>query len=45
MAMTDLFIDASTVAADINSLTAMALLRRRKLDAAMAVLVVVPINE
>ena len=44
MALTGLFIDLSTVAADLNSLTAMALLRRHKLDAAVAVLVVIPVH-
>jgi hypothetical protein len=45
MALTGLFIDLSTVAADLNSLTAMALLRRHKLDAAVAVLVVIPVHK
>ena len=45
MALTGLFIDVSTVAADLNSLTAMALLRRHKLDAAVAVLVVIPVHK
>ncbi len=35
----------STLAADLHSLTAMPLLRRNKFDAAMAVLVVIPINK
>jgi len=34
-----------SLAADLNSLTAMPLLRRNKFDAAMAVLVVIPINK
>ena len=45
MALTGLFIDLSTVAADLYSLTAMALLRRHKLDAAVAVLVVIPVHK
>ena len=38
-----LFIDAGTLAADLNSLTAMPLLRRNEFDAAMSMLVVIPI--
>ena len=45
MALTGLFIDVSTLAADPNSLTAMPLLRRNEFDAAMAVLVVIPIHK
>ena len=45
MALTGLFIDLSTVAADLYSLTAMALFGRHKLDAAVAVLVVIPVHK
>jgi len=38
-------IDAGTLAADLNSLTAMPLLRRHKFDSAVAVLVVIPIHK
>jgi len=40
MALMGLFIHVSTVAADLQSLTAMALLGRNKFDAAVAVLLV-----
>jgi len=40
-----LFIGLETLAADLNSLTAMPLLRRNGFDAAMAVLMVVPIHK
>ena len=42
--LTSLFIDVSTVAADLNSITAMALLRLHKLVAAVAVLVVILVH-
>ena len=35
----------ASLAADLNSLTAMTLLRRNEFDAAMAVLVVIPIHK
>lgn len=42
MALPYLFIDDSTVMADLYGLTAVTLLRRHELDTAMAVPVVVP---
>jgi len=45
MALTGLFIDASTVAADLYSLTAMALVSHHILDAAEAVLLILPIHK
>ena len=43
--MACLFVDDSTVAADLHSLTVVALLRRYELDAAVAVPVVVPVHK
>ena len=40
-----LFIDVSTVAADLHSLIAMALLGPNKFDAAMELFVIKPINK
>ena len=45
MALAGLFIDESSVAADLYGLTAVTLLGRHEFDAAVAVLVVVPVNE
>ncbi len=45
MALAGLFIDESTVAADLYGLTAVTLLGRHEFDAAVVVLVVVPVNE
>jgi len=45
MALAGMFIEASTVAADLNSLTAMELLRSHKLDAAAEVLVIIPFHK
>ncbi len=43
--MTRLFIDVGSVSADFDGLAAMALVGRDELDAAVAVLVVVPDHE
>ncbi len=43
--MAGLFIDDSAVAADLYGLTAVTLLGRHEFDAAVAVLVVVPVDE
>ena len=45
MALAGLFIDESSVAADLYGLTAVTLLGRHEFDAAGAVLVVVPLDE
>jgi len=45
MALTGLFIKISTLFANCYRLTAMPLLRRNEFDAAMAVLVVIPIHK
>ena len=45
MALAGLFIDDSAVVADLNRITVVTLNRRHELDPAVAVLVVVPIDE
>jgi len=45
MVLTGLFINMVSLSADLHSLNAMPLLRLNKFDAAMAVLVVIPINK
>ena len=45
MALTGLFVQLGSLAADRNGLTAVALIGRHEPDAAVAVLVVVPVHE